>query len=184
VIRQDRFLVSILAGIALLVLLALLLFFIRRGPPSYGPDDSPLGVVQNYAVALSLKDYERAFSYVAGPPGVQVDAAANTTPGLPDRDHFRQFFLVEVNSQLPNTGLQIGELQSQIDENAVVSVTVLRTSGGLFDSVGREPQLVQLTRQNGAWKIFSAPYPFWNYAWAAPFFRGKTVPAVPAPAVS
>jgi hypothetical protein len=179
-IRQDRFLLSILAGILVLVVLALLLFFIRRGPPTYGPEDSPLGVVSNYAVALSLKDYERAFSYVAGPPGIQVDTVTTSgTPGLPDRDHFRQFFLVEVSSQLPNTGLEVGGVQSQIEENAVVTVTILHTSGGLFDSVGRETQMVQLTRQNGAWKIYNAPYPFWNYAWASPVLRGKPVPAVP-----
>lgn len=178
-IRQDRFLLSILAGITLLVLVALLLFFIRRAPPAYGPEDTPLGVVQNYAVALSMKDYDRAFTYVAGPPGVQVEAAGNNPPGLPDRDHFRQFFLIEVNSQLSNTGLQIGELQSQINDVAVVTVTVLRTSGGLFDSVGRESQLVQLARQQGAWKIYNAPYPFWNYAWGTPFMNGKFVPAAP-----
>ena len=178
-IRQDRFLLAILGGISLLVLLALLLFFVRRAPPAYGPEDTPLGVVQNYAVALSLKDYDRAFSYVAGPPGVQVEAAGNSQPGLPDLEHFNRFFLVEVNNQLSNTGLQIGELQSQINDSAVVTVTVLHTSGGLFDSVGRESQLVQLARQKGAWKIYSAPYPFWNYAWGTPFINGKAVPAAP-----
>ena len=50
-------------------------------------------------------------------PVFRLKLPAITTPGLPDRDHFRQFFLVEVNSQLSNTGLQIGELQSQINES-------------------------------------------------------------------
>lgn len=176
-IRQDRFLLAILAGIAALVALALILFFARQAAPAYGPGDTPQGVIQNYMTAISLKDYPRAFGYVAGPPA----ANPNQSPGLPDADLFRQFFLTEANNQLPNTGLQIGETSFPGDNLASVSVTILHTSGSLFNSVGREAQQFQLARQNGAWKITQGPYPFWNYSWSANLPVAKPVPAPLSP---
>jgi|GEM_PF-148743 len=178
-IRQDRFLLGILAGIVVLVLAALVMYLTRQTGPVYGPEDTPAGVVQNFTTALVLKDYERAFGYVAGPPGVQTSASSDKQPGLPDLAHFSSFFLIESGNQLDNTGLQVGEVQFQNTDTALVSVTVLRTSGSLFNSVSRETQQVELARQNGAWKITRGAYPFWNYAWAAPLVPGKTIP-VPA----
>ena len=157
-IRQDRFLLLILGGIVVVVALALGLFFARQAGPVYGPEDTPQGVLQNYIVALSRGELDRAFRYVAGPPGTQ----SSNVPNLAD---FRQFFLTEVSGQLPNTGLQIGQVVFQEADTITLSVTVLHTSGSLFDSVGREMQQVQLVRQAGAWKITQAPYPFWSYAW-------------------
>lgn len=175
-IRQDRFLLAILAGIAVLVALALILFFARQAGPAYGPEDTPQGVIQNYMAAITLKDYTRAFGYVAGPPSFDP----NQSPGLPDVDQFRQFFLVEANNQLPNTGLQIGDTSFSSADLAVVSVTLLHTSGSLFNSVGRDVQQFQLARQNAAWKITQGPYPFWNYSWSAQPIA-KPVPARPSP---
>ena len=175
-IRQDRFLLSILAGIAVLVALALILFFARQAGPAYGLEDTPQGVIQNYMTALSLKDYTRAFGYVAGPPTFDP----NQSPGLPDAVQFRQFFLVEANNQLSNTGLQIGETSFTGDNLATLAVTLLHTSGSLFNSVGREAQQFQLARRNGAWKITQAPYPFWNYSWSVQPVA-KPIPAPPSP---
>ena len=175
-IRQDRFLLFILAGIAALVALALILFFARQAAPAYGPEDTPQGVIQNYLTALSLKDYNHAFSYVAGPPA----ANPNLSPGLPDSPLFRQFFLAEANNQLANTGLQIGETSFPGENLASVSVNILHTRGSLFNSVGREVQQFLLARQNGAWKITQGPYPFWNYSWSAPSLD-KSIPARPSP---
>jgi len=178
-IRQDRFLLAILAGITLLVLAAVGMYLTRQSGPVYGPEDTPDGVVQNFTTALILKDFDRAFGYVAGPPGLQTSDSFDKQPGLPDLAHFRNFFLIESGNQLDNTGLQIGDFKFQNADTALVSVTVLRTSGSLFNSVSRETQTVQLARKNGAWKITRGAYPFWNYAWAAPLVPGKTVP-IPA----
>lgn len=180
-IRPDRFLLSILGGIGLLVLLALGVFFTRQTTPTYVSEDTPVGVVQNFSTALVLKEYERAFGYVAGPPGVQLTDKSTAQPGLPDLAHFRQFYLTEARDQLTNTGLQIGETTYQTADLAYVSATVLRTSGGLFDSVYRQSEQVLLVRQNGAWKISQAPYPFWNYAWAGPVGSSKISPAPVSP---
>jgi hypothetical protein len=176
-LRQDRFLLSILAGIVLLVLLSLVLFFVRQGAPAYGPEDTPQGVLQNYVVALTKEDYQRAFGYVAGPPGT---ADPNQSPGLPDFAQFQQFFLVEARGQIANTGLQIGDVHFITADSAAISITVLHTNGSLFNSVSRESQQAQLVRQNGAWKLAQGPYPFWSYAWSAPpLIHAKPVPPNP-----
>ncbi len=173
-LRQDRFLLSILAEIVFLVLLSLVLFFVRQGAPAYGPEDTPQGVLQNYVVALTKEDYQRAFGYVAGPPGT---TDPNQSPGLPDFAQFQQFFLVETRGQISNTGLQIGAVNFTADDTAAISVNVLRTNGSLFNSVSRKSQQAQLVRKNGAWKLVQGPYPFWSYSWSVPV----TIPKTPKP---
>jgi hypothetical protein len=175
-IRRDRFLLSILAGIILLVVLALALYFSRQGALAYGPEDTPQGVIHNYLVAITLKDYQRAFQDVAGPPAT---TDPNQTPGLPNAALFRQFFVTEIPNQLANTGLQIGDASISGDL-AIVQVTVVHTSGSLFNSVGREAQQFQLFLQNGAWKIIQGPYPYWNYSWTTNLPVAKPVPARPS----
>ncbi len=172
-IRQDRFLLGILIGIVLLVVLSLVIFFARQTTATYGPEDTPQGVFQNYVIAVGKGDYERAFGYVAGPP---------TPPGqggqvnLPDYTRFQQFFLGESRSQLANAGIQVGESRINGDV-AVVDVTVLQTNGDPFRSVYRNTQPAQLVLRNGAWKINTAPYPFWSYDWSP--YQGKGIPASP-----
>jgi len=57
--------------------------------------------------------------------------------------------------------------EATVDESgiATVNVTVIRTSGGLFSNINREPQIALLRQENGAWKITSIPYPFWGWDW-------------------
>jgi hypothetical protein len=174
---QDRFLLYILIGIAALMALAVGLLATRQAVPAYGPEDTPVGVAQNYATALILNDFDRAFRYVAGPPGVQVEDAANVPAGLPDQAHFRLFFMTEARGQFANTGLQVGDVLYQTADTAVVNVTMVRTSESLFRSASRDAQQMQLQLQNGSWKITLAPYPFWNYAWASPKFPSKIIPS-------
>ena len=50
--KQDRFLTGILIGIAVLVVIALAVFFLRQDNLVYAAEDTPAGVVQNYVVAL------------------------------------------------------------------------------------------------------------------------------------
>ena len=172
-IRQDRFLLAILSGILLLVAIALALYFSRQGGLNYLPENTPQAVLQNYMLALQKGDYERAFSYVAGPP----TPAGSSPQALPDYDLFRQYFFSQPGVQLLDVGVQIG--QARITGNtAAVQVTLLRTTGDPFNSVGREQQQAQLVQQQGAWKVRSAPYPFWSYDWGVPY-GGKYAPAVP-----
>jgi hypothetical protein len=178
VIRQDRFLLGILAGIVILVVLSLVIFFARQGSVGYGPEDTPQGVIQNYIIAIGKGDYERAFRYVAGPPS---PAGPGLQQVLPDFNNFKQFFFSGITSQLANTGVQVGESRINGDI-AVVDVTILQTSGDPFRSIMRQTQQAQLIIKNGTWKINQGPYPFWSYDWSGP--QGKTIPAVPVPAIA
>ena len=63
--RQDRFLTGILIGIAVLVVIALAVFFLRQGSQSYISEDAPEGVVHNYVLAVLNDDYEKAYGYLA-----------------------------------------------------------------------------------------------------------------------
>ncbi len=63
--KQDRFLLGILIGIGVLIIAALVVFFIRKDSQTYVPDDVPEGVVHNYVVAVLNKDYEKAYGYLA-----------------------------------------------------------------------------------------------------------------------
>ncbi len=51
--KQDRFLMGILIFIIVLVVAALVLFFVRNEKPIYGAEDKPEGVLYNYALALA-----------------------------------------------------------------------------------------------------------------------------------
>lgn len=146
---RDRFLVGILAGIGALVLAALILFFVRQGSEQYVDESTPTGVLQNYILALRKQDYSRAYGYVAD------------SLNKPDLDQFRQPFLTYQNAQVANTTVEIGEVFEDTQaQTATIQVTLLQGSDSPFGGVYRNGQTAVLIKQNGAWKISSAPYPF------------------------
>lgn len=156
--RQDRFLIGILAGIGILVVLSIALFFVRRGTLEYVSEDTPEGVVRNYIVAIKKGEYERAYQYLA----------VTTSPI--EKLSFSQTFTTQ-GSAIASTGVEVG--QSTIDgAQAVVQVTLLHGDGELFGNIYREQQSAELTQAGGVWKIKTMPYPFWNFGWS-------TTPAKP-----
>jgi hypothetical protein len=159
--RQDRFLIGILAGIGILVVLSVALFFLRRSTLEYGPETSPDGVVRNYIVAVKKGDYDRAFAYLS------------TLDPKIDKLNFRQSISTQAG-EISSTGIEVGQMSIDGD-HAIVTISLIRGNGGLFGDVYREQQSAELTQKDGAWKITSMPYPFWNYSWVTP------VPAKPAP---
>ncbi|HET7142506.1 MAG TPA: hypothetical protein VFI68_00685, partial [Anaerolineales bacterium] len=60
--KQDRFLTGILIGIGVLILLALALFFARKDTKEYKAGDSPDAAVFNYVLAVTNKDYKKAYT--------------------------------------------------------------------------------------------------------------------------
>jgi hypothetical protein len=173
--RQDRFLVGILVGIAVLVVLALVVFFVRRGSLSYGPDDTPDGVVRNYIVALQKQDYERAYSYMADI--VQKPSLAAFTQPLAGPQA----------QEIASTSLEITSVNVDASGNsATILVSMVRGPTGLFTNNPVDLQTADLVRQNGAWKIRNLPYPFWSYNWSVPV-EAKPVPLdtlTPVPTVT
>ena len=63
--KNDRFLISILIGIVLIIFLALGLYFQRQAMPSYKGGSNPDDIVHDYALALAQGDYEKAYGYLA-----------------------------------------------------------------------------------------------------------------------
>ncbi len=153
--KQDRFLIGILIFIGVLVVAALGLFFIRSRAPAYGPEDTPQGVVYNYAAALQLKDYARAYGYLA---------RKNDQPSL---DAFEKAVLARQIDPSTST-LQVGQAQLLPDGEAWVDVTIQYASNGIFDNGSAVTEKATLIQQSGAWKITSLPYPYWGFDWYTP----------------
>ena len=153
--KHDRFLQGILIFIVLMVIIALGIFILRGNDQSYGPDDSPEGVVVNYALALQNMDFERAFDYLAD----------NTHK--PDFETFRYSFL---NQRLDttNASIQIGATRISETDEAYVEVSVIYSSSDLFASPNSRGEIVTLTKQSQGWKITSMPHPYWGWDWYKP----------------
>lgn len=160
--RQDRFLLGILAGIGILAVLAVALFFLRRGTLEYGPETTPEGVTRNYIVALKKGDYERAFSYLGG---------LDPMPTTPD---FIQSFRNQ-SAEIASTGAEVGQA-IVAGSGATVQISMVHSNSGLFAESYRDNQNAELTQENGSWKIKQMPYPFWNYAWVPPVKAQPTNP--------
>ena len=153
--KRDNFLLGILIFIGLLVVAAVGLFFVRNQAPAYGPEDTPQGVLHNYAVALQLRDYERAYSYLL---------VAGNQPTL---ETFRQAFLSH-QLDTSNSALQIGEVQTETNSEAWVSVTVQNGGSGPFNQGWSSNDTARLVKKNGGWMISYLPFPYWGWDWYQP----------------
>ncbi len=150
--KQDRFLTGILVGIAVLVVVALAVFFIRMDTQSYVSEDMPEGVVHNYVLAVLNDDYEKAYGYLA-----DLDHK-------PAYEDFRDAFLTGIVNP-DNSAVDIG--QSEISsETASVEVALIYNPSDPFSTGYRDVQRALLVKQGGAWKLSSMPtYYFWDYNW-------------------
>jgi hypothetical protein len=159
--KQDRFLLGILIGIAVVIIAALALFFLRRNEPAYGAENTPEGVIHNYVVALQKGDYNRALGYLA------------STQNKPDILKFRQD-LLNNNQNQSGYSLQIGDTQINGD-SATVVINIIQAGSGLFGGSSNQSQNATLVQEAGGWKISNMPYPYWSYDWYQP---------TPAPALT
>jgi hypothetical protein len=152
--KQDRFLLGILIGIGVLIVVALGLFFTRQDTQEYQTADTPDAVVFNYVLAVTERDYEKAYGYLA-----DLDHK-------PTYDEFRQsFFNGMVSPQ--GVGVDVGEATIHGDE-ASVEMNMAYAASDPFSSGYSNADHALLVRQNDAWKISSMPYNFWDYNWYQP----------------
>src|SRR5574339_1025532 len=150
--RQDRFLTGILLGIAVLVVIALAVFFIRSDNQSYVSEDVPEGVVHNYVLAILNGDYQKAYGYLA-----DLDHK-------PTYENFRDAFIKGVVT--PNkSAVDIG--QSEVNnDTASVEVAMIYNPSEPFSTGYRDVHRAILVKQGDAWKISSMPtYYLWDYSW-------------------
>jgi hypothetical protein len=153
--KQDRFLVGILIFIGLLVIAALVLFFVRQDVQVYGADDTPEGVIRNYALALQKQDFQRAYGYLAD------------EDNKPTYEAFRRAYLTNI-LDVSSNALQVGNVQYISGNEATVSLTVLYAGGGPFSQGWSSTDTAALVQQDGAWKLIRMPNPFWAYDWYQP----------------
>ena len=150
--KQDRFLTGILIGIAVLVVIALAVFFLRQGSQSYISEEAPEGVVHNYVLAVLNNEYEKAYGYLA-----DLD-------NKPTYEQFRDAFLTGVVNP-DNAAVDIGDAEIT-DDTASVEVALIYNPSDPFSTGYRDVQRAILVRQNGSWKLSSMPgYYFWDYNW-------------------
>jgi hypothetical protein len=150
--KQDRFLTGILVGIAVLVVIALTVFFTRKNNQSYIAEDSPEGIVHNYVLAVLKKDYKKAYGYLAD------------LEHKPTYDQFRDAFLKGVVNP-GNSALDIGKSEVSGD-TAFVEVAMIYSPSDPFSTGYRDVQRAILVKQSNGWKLTSMPYYYlWDGSW-------------------
>ena len=150
--KQDRFLTGILIGIAALVVIALAVFFSRRGTQAYISEETPEGVVHNYVLAVLNKDYEKAYSYLAD------------LENKPTYEQFRDAFLKGIVNP-NNSAVDVGKSEITGD-TASVEVALIYSQSDPFSTGYRDVQRAILVKQSNTWKLSSMPgYYFWDYNW-------------------
>lgn len=149
--KRDNFLIGILVGIAVLVIVALIVFFMRKDNMVYVNEDTPAGVIQNYIIALHKRDFDKAYTYLADLP-YKPSAAA-----------FREAFYNH-NIDPTNAGIEIGTTDINGD-TAAVNIGVIYNPNDPFSNGYQNSEYAQLVKQNGAWKIKQLPYSFWSFDW-------------------
>ena len=164
--KQDRFLIGILAAICLLVVLSLVLFLVRKDTQAYlpeaAPDSAPEQIVNNYVLALQQSDYARAFRYLA------------EKQYKPTYEQFRRSFF---NNQLDvhGTGVRIGTPEISGQE-AFIEVTVIHSAGDPFSREWNTTETAVLVSQAEGWRISQMPYPYWGWDWYQPTPEPLKVP--------
>lgn len=150
--KQDRFLTGILVGIAVLVVVALAVFFIRKDTQEYVSEDVPEGVVHNYVLAVLNGDYEKAYGYLA-----DLDHK-------PTYEQFRNAFIQGIVNP-NNSAVDIGQSEVSTD-TASVEVALIYNPSDPFSTGYRDVQRAVLVKEGGAWKLSAMPtYYYWDYSW-------------------
>lgn len=149
--KQDRFLLGILIGIAVLVLLSLVVFFARPSGLEYGEESTPEGVVRNFIVAIHKEDYEKAYAYLA------------EDEHKPTFEAFSQPLMLAYIDPASN-GVEVLTSQTSADR-ATVKMSIYYNSSDPFSGGYSNTDQASLLRQDGQWKIRQMPYPFWYYDW-------------------
>ena len=151
--KNDKFLIGIIAGIVVLAVAAVVLV-LARGREDYVADDTPAGVAHNYFLAIERQEYEKAYGYLS-------DELKNR----PTLDEF--ISTVGHNFNQGEAALKIGETTLTGDRASVQVIITNYSGGGPFESNRySNTDTAQLKRNaKGAWQLTAYPYPYWGYNW-------------------
>lgn len=153
--KTDRFLLTIVAGIALLVVVAFVLA-LTKPAPTYLPDDTPEGVTHNYLFALQNDNYERAYAYLS--------------PSLPhypaSLEEFTDEFERHTNYNLDNSTFRVNDADLRGNRAEVPVSQTTFSNDGLFDSGEYTSSAeVELKREAGEWRIVHSTV-LWVWCWS------------------
>ncbi len=141
----DKFLIGIVAGIVLLIVIALVVT-LTKPEPTYQAEDNPEGITHNYILALQKEDFERAYGYLSP-----------SLPGYPDtlEEFSRIVHKYSYRFRLSTNSTIAVEESSITGAYADVRVSLSRfRSGDIFDSgLYTYTRKMELRLENGEWKI-------------------------------
>jgi|MTBAKMStandDraft_1061839.scaffolds.fasta_scaffold32638_2 hypothetical protein len=150
--KNDRFLNGLIAGIGILILIALVLFFVRQQQAEYRPGNEPNDVAHNYILGIMKRDFEKAYDYLA---------EGSEKPSL---SQFQQELSRQAN-EINRANVTIGEVFVD-GENASVQLNIRQSyERPLLTNASRYAEFAQLVLENGEWKLTSMPYPLWSWNW-------------------
>ena len=88
---------------------------------TYGPEDTPAGVVRNYVLALQKADYSRAYGYLA----------ENTFQAT--QAQYQQS-MANLAQPIADSSVEIGAAQPATDTETTITLTVVQNTVGLFSA--------------------------------------------------
>lgn len=152
----DRFLIGIVAGVVLLVGVAIAVVLLRSDDASYQPDDTPEGVAHNYLLALQQEDYERAYGYLS--PTLSGYPASSQEFTKDVEDHAWSFSRDDDDVSLAVESVKV------TGDRARVSVRQTTFySGGVFDSGQHTTNFdMTLRREGDEWQVVEADEYWWR----------------------
>ncbi len=155
--RRDWFLLTILLGLAGLLVAAGLAIVLVRQPVPILPADSPGGTVQQFYLALGGRDYDKAYSLLSRPLQDKTTRAA-----------FTQLNMGRFGSQNAGQDARVRlAAETTHGDDAVVTLTTTHdyTSGLPFGSSGSwsESEVFTLQREAGAWRLTALPPAYLPY---------------------
>lgn len=143
--EQSSTRIWLLAGGALLVVVALVVVALARGPVELDPT-TPEGTVQAYLQAISDKDYETALAMVD-------PDAENCTPG-------------DIAYAAPQDPFSATLLETTVSgDTAIVEVSIrFGSSPGPFEPGDRGfGEVFHLEDRDGVWVIVGTPWPYFEW---------------------
>lgn len=144
----DKFLIAIVAGIVILVGVALAVAMLHP-EPAYQPEDTPAGVAHNYLFALTRGDYARAYGYLS--PSLAGYPPSETTFVQNIRSYRWTFRELEEGS----TTLAIESSQVRGDLATVtVRVSYFQEGALLQSRQWTDYPEMELQQEEGSWKIY------------------------------
>jgi hypothetical protein len=151
--KHDKALIGIVVGIILLVIIAFVVT-LTRTPATYQADDTPEGVVNNYLLAITQEEYDRAYPYLSP----SLEGYPESLEEFQDdiRDYYYWFHR--------DSSLSI--LSSDNDgDQATVYLRENRFDGVMFESRQYFDSFeIQLKWENGQWKIVDGNV-YFAYCW-------------------